>query len=216
MKNHRLLNAIVIGFAILLYGSLSFCVRSDCAYIKSKDILFVGMPNILKIEKHGVSPDDLVIQVEGKKYYPISNSTFEIYVPRPGRYKIEVFNCKTNTVISYRDFEAHYLPLTVSLRHVQPYKRTIFKNELLSQKGLVCQSLNWGYNTTFPIKQFSVMKTNGKNKVPIKCNGSMFNTEQIETIQALQAGEYLMIMDIEVELPNGETVSTDPVIYEIK
>lgn len=66
MKNHRLLNAIVIGFAILLYGSLSFCVRSDCAYIKSKDILFVGMPNILKIEKHGVSPDDLVIQVEGK------------------------------------------------------------------------------------------------------------------------------------------------------
>lgn len=216
MKNLKLLNVVVIGFAILIYGSSSFCARSDCAYIKSKDMLFVGVPNILEIKKYDGLSDNLMVKVAGEKYNPISNSAFEIYVPRPGKYKVEVFNLKTNTVISSQDFEAYYLPLTVSLRYVQPYKRTIFKNELLSQNGLVCQSLNWGYSVTFPIKQFSFMKTNGENKAPIRSNGSKFNTEQIEFIQALHAGEYLIIMDIEVELPNGGTAKTDPVIYEIK
>lgn len=188
---------------------------NECIFLEGNNLLFTGVPNIVRIKNNYGSSEGLVIRLAGKDYYPIYEFTYEIFTPIVGRHEVELFDIKSNKVLFVQPFHFKELPLpSASLPSIRAGEKTIGKSELLTQIGLECQIKNWDYKINFPIETFSVL---GHEGMAILSNGSKFSAAQKKYLNDLNSGDYLIIFEIIVKMPFGQnSKEIAPVIYQIK
>ena len=217
---------IIAKFIIVAFflNGLNSCVDRikqedsiECISIESKNILYIGVPNMVSVKGYNGSESNLVLRYNEKIHDPKSEHTFDIRVERLGIIEIEVLNLPSNTVLASYTFRAKHLPLpTPSLSYVANNKDKIGKKELMAQKGIASQILNWGYKINCPIKQFTVLSFTDEIRREASANGPHFNDKQKDILESLHSGDYLIIMDIIAQLPHGELGKLQPLVYKIK
>jgi len=196
---------------IILYGCSNKI--DSCISIDYRTLLFAGLPNYLKVENYPYSSNNLLLKIDGKELAANENCIFQVSVKKHGEYGIQLRDIKSNKILLTESVKFKRLPSPVaSIKSIRSRKR-ISKQQILLANELSSQLLNWGYNIRMPIKQFAVF--NFENQQKIFTKNAFFNSEQRKVIEGLNSGEYLLICDISVEMPNKEIRNIAPLLYEI-
>jgi hypothetical protein len=190
---------------------------TDCIYLEGKNILFIGMPNIIKVTNYSGQPQNLMLKFNGRDLKPISDYTFDLRVDNPGKHKVEILDIRTSAVLYSQMLDSKYLPLPeASLNNFSHEKTEISKKILLGIDGIFAQSENWDYKMKFPIRGFSTMVFVNERKKIITSDGAKFNIEHQKIFQELAPGDHLVLFDIIVEMPIVGNQKINPLVYKIE
>ena len=194
---------------------LDYEISNECININGKNILLRGVPNILKIKNYNASSNNLEIRINNKVFKPTKDYTFTINLNELRKVNVNLVDTVKNVVLTSKVFSVKDLPLPiVKLRPVTHYSKTISKEKLLLQEGLISEVLNWDYNLIVPIERFSILDIKNDNRELESLSGD-FTPIQKRFIGKMKSGEYLIIANIKAKMSYGETTQLSPVIYRI-
>jgi hypothetical protein len=205
---------------IVAQQTLTEVIKSKGGIVTSIDkmnIIYVGIENPISYAVSGI-PDSL-IYIDVDPFSAISrieaNKLF-LSPKNEGLVKIKYYlnREKEVTIISEKILKAIKMPAPVA-KIGGKIGGKITKEYILMQGGIEAIQENFMFDLKFKVNKFEIIASDGINSVQIPSFSSKFTLSQIEAINSLKPGAFIMISNIEILGADGVIRNINGMIFNI-
>ncbi len=190
MKNSKIMYLLFLLFTICSCNKM----EEPQTLFWGRNYYFKGVPNPFFVSTDaGSEKDTLILKIGSDTYKKVNNSScFQIKLNRTGPQRVSIFLKKGNKIIFLKEssIAVKHLPKPIAFFR-NDYNTDVIQLNTLKRFALPkCYLLNWSYNMSCRIEQFTVLFVTKDKTYEEISDGSFWSTKQKEIIHKLQKGDY--------------------------
>jgi hypothetical protein len=210
------MNKLLLLSVFVILSTNLFAQNCNTAFESTDfNVLYVGIPNHLKIVHHKVPSKKLVVTISNGEIKKLDDCNYEVIVKTFGTTKITVAT-KKGKILSEKEYRCKLIPMPIAVVNGK-VGGVLTYEELMKAKTVDLDFQNFPYDLNIKIVVFTVSVTVKGFVEEISTKGNQISSQQKNLIQKLNEseGDKVYFEDIKAQMPDGSIIKLNNIAFKI-